>query len=78
MLLGWAEGVGTARCVALADESCNAPILGSVGHPGSSTRSPTSNEFWAHASRCLWAALHVCTRIFHRHICQSSRSVCET
>lgn len=78
MTLGWAGGVGTARCVALAGESCNAPIPGSAGPPSSSIQSLTSNGSWAHALRYLLAALHVCIRICHHRIYQSSRSVCET
>lgn len=78
MTLDLAEGVGTARCVALADESCNEPILGFAEPRDFSTRSLTSNGSWAHALQCLWVTLHVCTRICHRHICQSSISVYET
>lgn len=78
MILGWAEDAGIVRCVALAGGSCNAPILGFAGLRGSSTRSPTSNASWVHALQYLWVALHACIRICHRHIYQSSRSVCET
>lgn len=56
MTFGKSEGAGTARCAALAGGSCNAPILGSAGPQGSSTRSLTSNGSLVHALQCLWVA----------------------
>lgn len=78
MTSGWAGGVGRARCVALAGGSCNAPILGSAGPPDFSIQTLTSNGSWGHAWQGPWVTLHACTRICHRHIYRSSRSVCET